>query len=159
MIAEASPAALAKPICTIIKNSAMMARTVSVVESARSKVETITFASQVAAFVDSSALPREMPTPKRTTVPQLILLTTSFHCITPILGSISRVIATIVVVEVSITCSFFSVVHKISRQIEMTSSLISLVVILPMSAKSFLTVSLPPGISLISGGMRNIMTW
>ena len=159
IIAEARPAALAKPMCTMMRKSAIVASTMSVVELARLKVVTMTLASQVAAFVERSAPPREMPTPKSTTVPQLILLTTSCHCITPIFGSIKSVMAIMVVVEVSRTCSFFSVVQRNNRQMEMTSSLISFVVILPISARSFLMVSLPPGISLISGGMRNIMTW
>ena len=140
MMAAASPVALAKPICTMIRNSAIIASTIMVVELDRSKVLTITLASQVAALVDSRALPREMPTPKRRTVPQLILWTTSSHCITPIFGSIKRLMATMVLVEVSITCSFFSVVHKTSRQMEMHKSLISSLVILPISCKSFLTV-------------------
>ena len=158
-MAAASPVALAKPVWTMIRKSAIIASTMSVVELERSKVVTMTLASQVAALVDSRALPREIPTPKRTTVPQLILWTTSSQCITPILGSIRMVIATMVLVEVSITCSFFSVVHKTRRHSEMHSSLSSSLLILPISAKSFLIVSLPPGISSISGGMMNIITW
>ena len=153
MIAEASPVALAKPMWITIKNIAIMASTTSVVEFSSAKIVTIWLASHVAALVESSAEPSEMPTPNSTTVPQLILCTVSSQCITPIFGSIKRVIATMVLVEVSILCTTFSVVQKNKRQTEITRSFSSSALILPISFKRRVTVACPPSISSISGGI------
>ena len=91
-------------------------------------------------------------------MPQLILFTVSFQCITPIFGSSNKVMATIVLVEVSILCTIFSVVQKNSRHSEITSSFFSSVLILPISFSSLLTVACPPAISSISGGIICIIS-
>ena len=158
MIAAARPVALAKPIWITMRNRDMIARTMIVVEFSSPKPTTISLAIQVAALVESKAVPSEIPTPNKSTVPQFTLCTTSFQLITPILGSSSKVTATIVVVDVSIGCSFFSVVQKISRKMEITSSFISSTLTLPISFSSLATVSLPPLISSISGGIRCIIS-
>ena len=153
IMADARPVALAKPMWMTIRKTVIIASTIKVVELSSAKIETIWLASQVAAFVESSALPSEIPTPNSTTVPQLILFTVSFQCITPILGSIKSVIATMVLVEVSMLCKTFSVVQKNSRHSEITKSFNSSALILPISFSRRVTVACPPAISSISGGI------
>ena len=71
IMADARPVALANPMWMTIRKTVIIASTIKVVELSSAKIETIWLASQVAAFVESSALPSEIPTPNSTTVPQL----------------------------------------------------------------------------------------
>ena len=73
MIAAARPVALAKPIWITMRNRDMIARTMIVVEFSSPKPTTISLAIQVAALVESKAVPSEIPTPNKSTVPQFTL--------------------------------------------------------------------------------------
>ena len=103
-------------------------------------------------MVDRMAEPRLMPTPNMTRVPQPMRFWASFQSMMPMPGSIIRVTAARVVVEVSKLWSTFSVDHRNSRMTERAMSFFSLAVIGPSSLRALATVSWPPGISFISGG-------
>ena len=69
-------------------------------------------------MVDRMAEPRLMPTPNMTRVPQPMRFWASFQSMMPMPGSIIRVTAARVVVEVSKLWSTFSVDHRNSRMTE-----------------------------------------
>ena len=98
------------------------------------------------------AEPRLMPTPKSSSVPQLMRSWTSFQVMMPMPGIIIKVTATIVVEDVSNGWTIFSVAQKKSSTTEMNSSFFSSVFIGPSAESSCAIFSRPPGISSISGG-------
>ena len=87
-----------------------------------------------------------MPTPKTSSVPQLMRLTTLFQSITPMLGSIRSAMAHTVVVVVSKGWSFFSVTHIKRSTRETTVSFHSAADMGPSFASSRRTASSPPEI-------------
>ena len=78
-----------------------MAMTTSGVIVSMPKRATKWLASQIAAPDFRRAVPREIPTPKRATVPQLICGTASFQLMKPMRGSIISMMPVMVTVVVS----------------------------------------------------------
>ena len=158
IIAEASAVALAKPRWITIRNRLITPRMNSAVAFFRPNSATTISASHTAPLVCSSAVPRLMPMPNRTTVPHGILGCASFQVMMPMPGRNISATAVIVVVLVSNLCSTPSVAQKASSVSEIASSFFSEAFIGPSSASDLRIASRPPGTSFISGGIMRVIT-